>query len=438
MGKVIRHKSPDSIWLFDFPSLEAMDDCPELQVWLSERDIQIILQGLKDVHRYQSRVFVESEGQSYTTVDATQFETFQGWVSDMFNNIGGYQMCNEIMQGILEALQAIADRECCPTGGAGSGVFNSGSRGSGISAQPASTYEESGEIPPSGFSTWEEYRQHKCNAANDIVLALKVDLLSFSNLIPGEGTFTAILSGLVAVMLTPIPYDDLAYIVGLLTVGAIEYSFLAELSAEIEDNANSLVCILYGASDATVAQEDFRTEVNSIIDGMDIIELGKDWLKDIIVGMTPFDVFNRLFSNVSTTTQDSDCSACGADCSAFIVDDINGSQTAGTLISGSLDSPGEVVVESSTIDWGGNAENPAMMIAIQGAECCMMVIEATSGTGGLQFWTEANAAGCGDDVGFAQAGLPDPGECFNRIYITRADLGNTPFQVTLTWDSPCA
>jgi len=439
MGKVIRHRSPDSIWLFDFPSLETMDDCPELQVWLSERDIQIILQGLKDVHRFQSRVFVESEGQSYTTVDATQFEAFQGWVSDMFNNLGGYQMCNEIMQGILEALQAIAERECCPTGSPGSGLLNSGSRGSAISSQSPNSFEEEGETPPPGFDTWAEYRQHKCDAAHDIVKNFKVDLLSLSNLIPEDDAFSTIMVWLVGVLLTPIPYDDLATLIGLLLAASVEYSWLAELSSEVQDNANDLVCTLYTASDSANAESDYLVAVEGLIDGLDIPGFGQDWLKNVADSMLTPDVTNKLFVPGPTESQGADC-PCASACGMVSADDIAG--TGGvtfTLDSGSVTIAGSATLSSVSMDWGGNPETPTQIIVLQATECCVHFLSATSASEeDLQFWTEADVAFCGEDVPFATAGLPDDTICFNRIYIGRQDLAGSPgFSVSITWEGGC-
>jgi len=439
MGKVIRHRSPDSIWLFDFPALEEMDDCAELQVWLSERDVQLILQGMKDVHRFQSRVFVEAEGNSYTTVDATQFEAFQGWVSDMFNNLGGYQMCNEIMQGILEALQAIADRECCPTGSPGSGLLNSGSRGSAISSQSPNSFEEEGETPPPGFDTWAEYRQHKCDVAHDIVKNFKVDLLSLSNLIPEDDAFSTIMVWLVGVLLTPVPYDDLATLIGLLLAASVEYSWLAELSSEVQDNADDLVCTLYTSSDSANAESSYLVALEGLIDGLDIPGFGQDWLKNVADSMLTPDVTNKLFVPGPTESQGADC-PCASACTLISADDIAG--TGGVtfeLDSGSLTTPGSASLSSVQMDWGGNPETPTQIIVLQATECCVRFLDATSSElADIRYWTEADAAGCGDDVGFAVNGLPDDTVCFNRIYIGRQDLANSPsFSIDIVWESGC-
>lgn len=227
--------------------------------------------------------------------------------------------CNEDtiaeLAGIRAALEGILNKACCPTGGAGSGVFNSGSRGAGITPEIINPYTENPELeePPVGFDSWAEYRTHKCNAAADLVQNLKIDLLSLSNLIPEGKMFTVIVAELVAVLLTPIPYDDLASIVGWLVVAGFEYSLLAELSTGIQDDEDNLRCILYNSVNADSAQIDFKDRVFELIGDVSGLGLAQTWLEGIVTNLTPNDAFNRVFENVSTTIQDADCSGCVAE-----------------------------------------------------------------------------------------------------------------------------
>lgn len=233
--------------------------------------------------------------------------------------------CNEdslaVLGEIRDAILAIANRDCCPTGGAGSGVFNSGSRGSGITEQPPNPYTENPvtEDPPNGFDSWAQYRAHKCNAAHDLVKHFKVDLLSLSNLEPSEEAFTAIVAELVAVLLTPIPYDDIASLVGLLTVAALEYSLLAELSAQVQDNAEDLICTLYNSSNSDGAETDFRTAVTILIGDVTGISLAQTWLENICNHLLTFDAYNRLFEPGPTEEQEGDCAACAPDTNIYRV-----------------------------------------------------------------------------------------------------------------------
>lgn len=233
-----------------------------------------------------------------------------------FRNEVCLMSCNEDTQAFFErmaiALEALVNKPCCPTGGAGSGIFNSGSRGAGITPEIINPYTENLELeePPVGFDTWAAYREHKCNASADLVQAFKVDLLSLSNLIPEGKMFTVIVAELVAVLLTPIPFDDVASIVGWLVVGAFEYSLLAELSTGVQDDESNLRCILYSSSNATNAQADFRNRIEELVEEVTGLGIAQDWLNSIVDNLTPNDAFNRIFEAGSTTIQDADCSGC--------------------------------------------------------------------------------------------------------------------------------
>lgn len=335
--------------------------------------------------------------------------------------------CNEETMAFFErmaiALEALVDKPCCPDGGAGSGVFNGGSRGAGITPQIPNGYEDLGiETPPFGFDSYSEFQAHKCNAAHDIVQNTKVDLLSFSNLIPGESTFTAILAGLVGVLLTPIPYDDLAYIVGLLTVGAIEYSFLAQLSTEIQENANDLVCVLYTSDSAPDAQIQYREAIEGIINGMSIITLGKDWLKDIITGMTPMDVFNRLVTDVPTTNQDTDCSEC-SEAGEYIIELFDPLENGD---SGTMDVDGNHYTFTTATNAGREAVNFHAVDPENSAIARCFVISNIVVTGGAHVFYKDNGYICGSEQfsEFASGSLEDAeGLCFHGFLI-QFDLGS--------------
>lgn len=311
MGRIIRHSRPDNVWLFDFPSLESLSGDQDKVLFLSERDINIIYQGLKDVDRYIGRVFVSSEGNLYTSVDNIQFETFKAWISDLFNSLGDWRMSNLLLERIAIAVEGLESQPCCPSGGGFVGV-GSGSRGAGVVAEPLNPFEETPEeTPPDGFDTWAEYRAHKCNAAYDIVLHLKVDLLSLSNLDYSAGGYSAIITLLVATLLSPIPGDELAVLVGLLLLAAIEYSWLSSLSAQVQIHADDLACSVYTADDASIAQAALRSAMADVISGMAIPAAGMEWLNSVTEALTPADVLNNAFTPGPTETTGSVCTGCG-------------------------------------------------------------------------------------------------------------------------------
>jgi len=430
MAETVTHRNPDSKWLFDYTSLEAMDDCPENLVLLSERDINLIWQAVLNIDRFRSRVFTNRDGETYTIADLDQWGDFREWVSDMNVNMGDYMACNGVLEGILAAIQAIADRPCCPTGSPGSGVFNAGSRGAGITRAVPSTYEETElETPPGGFDTWEEYREHKCNAASDIVLHLKVDLLSLSNLQLSAGGYSALIALIVGVLLTPVPFDDIAAIVSLLLVAAIEISWMTSLSAEVQNDADDLKCVLYNASDFNDAEASFRSAVGGLITSLDLGTFASGWLNDLVVALTPPDSLNKLFTAGPTETQDANCEDCGSGLCELGL-------TNGDVVSGTLDG-GPVTLSSVSVDWNGDPEDPRHIISVIGDFCCWSLTDFSTDAPDIQHWGEAVDAGCGpSDIGFFQDGNPPLDFCLNSLYMfPNGTSFDTPFQVTLTWES---
>lgn len=328
---------------------------------------------------------------------------------------------NEFLERMALALEGLLNKPCCSTGG--SGIVNAGSRGAGISAQPPNGYNEDEvppDTPPAGFDTWEEYRTHKCNVAHDIIKNLKIDLLSLSNLLPEDDTFTEILLALVAVILTPIPYDDLAALVGLLTVAAIEYSFLASLSALIQENAQSLICQLYSAPDSETAKNNTIQAINDIIDGMSIIDAGKEWLKNIVVHLLVTDSTNKLFTPGPTEEQEGNCTSC----SGFYFGELY-IPPGQTGVWGSLTIDGDHYTCSSEVGDDCNRLNIHVVDGSGNPGCLQItnidVSGATHDTG-FDFWHP-----CGGDIEACPGNNVENigGECMHAIIL----CSNTPFTI---------
>lgn len=315
----VKHRNSDAIWLFDYPVLAAQDDCPELQVWLSMRDIQIILTGLSNIDKFRSRVFYSVQGDVYEKVTPLDFETFQGWVSDLFNHIGGYIMCNELLEQqnllfeqMVAQLARLADCNCSQTptvGGTG------GSRGSGTSPTYPNPYDEgqTPEVPPPGFPDMATYRTHKCNASAQIVRELGEDMQSISLMsLVGVGS-TALAAALAVTLLTPVPFDELLVIATAVIVGAVQASWLAQVSTLVDANFDDLVCEIYNAANATAARTALIAAINTLIDGDgNIPAIGKPYVKQAVGAIVSTDSVNRAFTDVPVS-EVHDCSSCGPD-----------------------------------------------------------------------------------------------------------------------------
>lgn len=307
-----KHTKPDSIWLFDYNSLLAMDDCPKWFVLLSERDMNIIWQATLNIDRFRSRVFTDVDGPYYTIADLDQFGNFKEWVSDMNVNMGDFMACNELLERMTLALEALVEKDCCPAGTQGG---YTGSRGGGTQARPPIDYDETEgtEVPPPGFDTWAEYRSHKCNASADLIRNLISDLQGLSGLSYAATSPSTLVQTLVVFFLTPVPYDDLITLAAYLIGTGYNYSFLSTMSTEINDNYENLLCLLYNSASPESAKTDFLAELETIALAAFTSSDDAQWTMGAVEYMLSYDSFNKLFENNPTTIQDADCSNCGGE-----------------------------------------------------------------------------------------------------------------------------
>lgn len=315
-----QHKKPEAIWLFDYTSLAMMDDCPHYQVWLSERDINIIWQAVVNIDRFRSRVFTDVSGTTYTIADLDQFGNFKEWVSDMNVHMGEFMACNEllsqqnqILELLAEQLSRLADCSCLSANTTANGT--GGSRGSGTTARPPINYNEgeTPDTPPPGFSSWASYRTHKCNMSADILNGIIADLQSIAILDLVGITVSIFATTLIAVLITPIPFDDLLALASSIIVGAVSASYLLSVSTLLDTTYRTdFICALYNATDPSDAYAEAIVVIDEAVDNdSNIPSLVKPFVKDMLYKFVNPDSANRLFSNVPTLVTGTDCSSCG-------------------------------------------------------------------------------------------------------------------------------
>lgn len=308
---VIRHRKPDSIWLFDYTTLEGLSDCPDRVVCLSERSMNIIWQALVNVTRFRSRVFLEASGQMYTIVSDQQMEIFNGWVSDANVEMEAFPMCNDILQGMLNQLTILANKECC----SGSTGGSSGTSGTGAVEQPPNGFNQNPGTPfPPDFANQSEYDSHKCMAAQKIVESLKADIANMALLTGIELGVSAITGSLLLVLVTPIPFDDLLLIATSLYVGAGTQAGLGDLYEYIDANEFELLCLLYRSSSASDAKVSLQDWFQDAIAGLGYDPVVEASIQTISDAMINYDVVNRLFINQPSfgTGSAGACSGCDA------------------------------------------------------------------------------------------------------------------------------
>jgi len=226
-------------------------------------------------------------------------------------------------------------------GGSGCGC---GSGGAGATDEPTDPYDESDgeEIPPDGFDTWDQYLGHKCNAAWAILNNLGSDLNGLGGLVIAITSIPEVAAILITVLLTPVPFDDLLALAGILIFGLVAFSFLSATSALIFDNRFDLVCYLYEADSASQAKVDFMTGLSDLLDSETAWSgVEKSFVLSVVDTMLTDVAMNKLVRNVYVPGASENCDHCGASGPFELV--------RGTLLSGELDE-GEFVVGAGLVN----------------------------------------------------------------------------------------
>lgn len=305
----VTHKNSQTIWLFNYPSLEEMDDCAEKVVFLSERDVNIIFQAVKDIDRWQSRVFQSGSNFNYLTVDDSQFTNFQNWVADMKNNLGAYQMCNDILQDIANSLRGITTMNgCC---GSIEGV-NGGSAGSGMEDAPPSDTDASEGAhsgpPPTGYDTWEEFDSLRCDWATYIYGQIRADVATMALVEIGTIGATGLAGILVPLLIEPVGWVILLSIATTMIAAALEAGFYGLIDTHLTTYNDSYICAMLTGDNVSDSVSNFASAVDSnVADDGSFNSLTGYWAKSILKGLGNVGSFNRMFEKQSLTVPSVDC-----------------------------------------------------------------------------------------------------------------------------------
>lgn len=327
MARQIRHRNTSLIWLFDYPSLEAMDDCAEHLVWLSERDINMLWNAIQNIDKWRSRVFTSANGNLYETVEDEEFDIFVGWVADLRNNLGAYLMCNELLSEIKDALVALAEKECCPGGGGGGGV-GGGSRGAGLGpADPTtitSTPTDREGPAPEGFEDWPEFDSYKCNMAHYIINDMISDIATMGLLGASSLTVFALASAFVTAMLTPIGWALMVPIAGLVINLLIVGANVSALTSFLGGKKDELVCAMLDGDTVANSIDSYTDAIDNLVPEDSVISafgaVAEYLAIRLLSAMATTDSFNRLYKKVAYEIPGgNDCSGCETPTSSYTV-----------------------------------------------------------------------------------------------------------------------
>jgi len=207
-------------------------------------------------------------------------------------------MSCDLREGLDNIVDAINNQElivnCCPP------ATGCGSGGAGATEGPPSEFEDDGETPPAGFPDYPAYNAWKCGVATLIVAQIESDLTYLKSIAVTE--ITATLLGLA--MLTPIPFDDIGVLVGVIITWAVEStldSIIDSILTQIGLDSETLKCGLYNSLTAENAK--------SFLESWGLAELGTSaaFLLGFFIN---YDSLNRLFESGNQVLPDSDCTGC--------------------------------------------------------------------------------------------------------------------------------
>lgn len=314
--QTVTHKSPNSIWLFDYTSLLDMDTCQELIVCLSERDLNIIWQAIKDIDRFRSRVYTDVNGDTYTKVSLEQFEEFQFWVSDLNVHLGDYSVCNELLEriaGALEGIQAMSG--CC--GGTVPGV-NGGSGGAGMTPGAASgttsTEDDRGGPPPEGFSSWGEFDGYQCRAAAYIIDQIIVDVATLSIVSIGLSDVAGLAALIVPLLTSPIGWAIILTIASMMVENLVIGLAYSLIITHLEDNKDEYICALLSGTDCASSINSFTDKIDELVDADSSFGggLGQYLARRFIKAWATTDNINRMYTRQAVEYPDYPC-PCGGE-----------------------------------------------------------------------------------------------------------------------------
>ncbi len=245
----------------------------------------------------------------YETPDDVQFDKIDDAISAY---LGADDMCDGItagLAGIQTAIEnlTIAQASCC----------DGGSNGAGFADGPPAPFVDDGfSTYPPGFDDRAAYLAAKCKAANAVAGGWVKDL----NWVLGTSIVGMLASAMVVAFFTPIPFDDLLVLAGVL-VGLLIQGLMTSTVTTLRDfivtNDEDIVCLLYSQLNAQDALDNVLAYFDSFFNGMMEYQ--------IIRYLVNFDSMNSLLE-LNPTLQDSDitmgvsCDGCaGLPCGVGII-----------------------------------------------------------------------------------------------------------------------
>ena len=304
---------------------------------------------------------LDYDDSGYTPIGSAEIHLVDQLVSEF---LGGTATMN--CDDFLTQLTAIGQSILGLSTGTGCGCGSGGAPGASPPLSPVDVGLPGEHVgpPPDGFASWTEYETYKCDVAKWLIQQVDADLtwMLSADLVGITAT------GLAIALITPVPFDEVIILVGLIAAiiaqGAMA-SALTDMIAAIDDDFSEIMCAMYEAETATEAQTDLGTAIDTAVDG----ESSDPWaglMKSVLKTMFGSHNLNKLFVR-DNSLADSDwlpsgnCSGCAEECAEVSIDD-------GTLID---HSPPFITVQSVQLGSGpGEREQVTVRVNWDGAAYC--------------------------------------------------------------------
>jgi len=251
---------------------------------------------LSDQGLWRTTYSMEYHDSYYETPSSEEFDLIDASISDFLK--GDDMSCDlvEAMEGLEKQLARLVAKSCCGPAGGGSG-------GAGATEGPASEFEDDGETPPEEFETYSEWQAWKCGVAKLIYDEMTNDLDYVKGIAVSE--ISAIV--LSAVLLTPIPFDDIAVLVGVIIAWGVEEivdDLIDEVLTELGADEETIVCALYNSLSVPGAESWLNDWANSSL---------TDLAGFLLSFFVSNDSLNRLFEFSNLVLPSYDCATCVGD-----------------------------------------------------------------------------------------------------------------------------
>lgn len=261
--------------------------------------------------------------------------------------------CNDT--GLSEIAAAITLLATVNINNAGGCCDRRGSGGAGTIAPPFSDVFQgnpSVDPPPPDFDDWSDFTEYKCSIAWNIVETLQSDLGEMALLNLGNISISSLAALIAVAIATPIPFDDIIAIAGLLLAVAAEIMIASALSI-LNDNEEDLVCALFNGSSASGSRDNFLSLFNEFATSGIADPVSRFAVNSLMAYMLTSATVNRLYEEDLTRVWGvRDCTACQEAGWAFQT--LPSGQLSGTLVSGSMESNSLNFVAQAVLELAGD------------------------------------------------------------------------------------